>query len=97
MHYQLPPRSELLSTIILLNDNNNNNEMQDDDAHYRNLQSDGNEKFATLNQLFAQVSLKLPPAKVSKSGLDLTITNLICRNLSVRDILLTHTVQSSTS
>eukprot|EP00584_Thalassiosira_punctigera_P024525 CAMPEP_0172548162 /NCGR_PEP_ID=MMETSP1067-20121228/17531_1 /TAXON_ID=265564 ORGANISM="Thalassiosira punctigera, Strain Tpunct2005C2" /NCGR_SAMPLE_ID=MMETSP1067 /ASSEMBLY_ACC=CAM_ASM_000444 /LENGTH=1499 /DNA_ID=CAMNT_0013335357 /DNA_START=220 /DNA_END=4719 /DNA_ORIENTATION=- len=62
--------------------------------HRRNLQAS---EFSSLNQIFDQVSIKLPNAKVSHSGLDLTITNIECRNLNVQDIRLSHDVESRAS
>ena len=85
----LPNRSDVISTLF---DYYLNYSSSDDNS--RKLQT---AKFASLNKLFAQVSLKLPDAKVTKSGLDLTITQLVCRNLNIRDIVLAHSIQSDTS
>ena len=48
-------------------------------------------KLSTLNQIFNKITLSIPnPPTVSKSGLDLTITNLKCTNLNINDITLLH-------
>lgn len=53
--------------------------------------------FDALNEIFAKVSLDLPDATVSKSGLDITISELVCRDLNVGDIQIDHEIQSNTS
>lgn len=53
-------------------------------------------KLTTLNQIFSQITLQLPSTSVSKSGLDLTITNLKCTNLYIDDITLTHSIPPTT-
>eukprot|EP00581_Thalassiosira_minuscula_P006165 CAMPEP_0183743138 /NCGR_PEP_ID=MMETSP0737-20130205/65061_1 /TAXON_ID=385413 /ORGANISM="Thalassiosira miniscula, Strain CCMP1093" /LENGTH=2172 /DNA_ID=CAMNT_0025978745 /DNA_START=179 /DNA_END=6698 /DNA_ORIENTATION=+ len=63
--------------------------------HHRHLRAEN--KFASLNKVFSEISLKFPDANVEKSGIDLTITQLVCRNLNVRDIQLSHNADSSTS
>ncbi len=52
--------------------------------------------FDTLNEIFSEISLDLPDATVSKSGLDVTITELVCRDLNVGDIQIDHEIQSNT-
>ena len=54
------------------------------------------ETFDTLNEIFSEISLDLPDATVSKSGLDVTITELVCRDLNVGDIQIDHEIQSNT-
>ncbi|KAL7428836.1 hypothetical protein ACHAXM_001427 [Skeletonema potamos] len=55
------------------------------------------QKFDSLNEIFAQISLDLPDATVDKSGLEITITELVCRDLNVGDIQIEHEIQSITS
>ena len=51
----------------------------------------------TLYSAFGNISLRLPNAKVFCLALNLTITQLVCCNLDVRDIRLVHVVKRSTS
>eukprot|EP00581_Thalassiosira_minuscula_P013526 CAMPEP_0183722274 /NCGR_PEP_ID=MMETSP0737-20130205/14280_1 /TAXON_ID=385413 /ORGANISM="Thalassiosira miniscula, Strain CCMP1093" /LENGTH=336 /DNA_ID=CAMNT_0025952407 /DNA_START=172 /DNA_END=1178 /DNA_ORIENTATION=+ len=83
----LPSRSDIIS--ILLDHYHDGNS----DDERRNLQA----KFASLNKIFSRISLKLPNAEVSRSGLKIKITQLVCRNLNVRDIQVSHSAQSATS
>mmetsp|Transcript_2764 Transcript_2764/g.4053 ORF Transcript_2764/g.4053 Transcript_2764/m.4053 type:complete len:1455 (+) Transcript_2764:100-4464(+) len=53
--------------------------------------------FDALNEIFAEISLDLPDATVDRSGLEITITELVCRDLNVRDIQIDHEIQSPTS
>jgi len=53
--------------------------------------------FDSLNEIFAQISLDLPDATVDKSGLEITITELVCRDLNVGNIQIEHENQSTTS
>lgn len=55
------------------------------------------ETFDTLNEIFSEISLDLPDATVSKSGLDVSITELVCRDLNVGDIQIDHEIQSNTA
>lgn len=55
-------------------------------------------KFSSLNQILSQVTLKIPdPPTISQSGLDLTVTELTCRELAIGDITLSHTDVSDIS
>ena len=59
---------------------------------HRNLQQqqDSN-KFASLNEnVLSTIQVSLPDATVSRSGVDLTITQLVCYNLTVQDIQIQH-------
>ncbi|KAL3802096.1 LOW QUALITY PROTEIN: hypothetical protein HJC23_010852, partial [Cyclotella cryptica] len=47
----------------------------------RNLQA-----FSTLNSIFSKVTLVLPDSRISSNGLDLTITELMCSDLSIQDV-----------
>ena len=56
------------------------------------------EKFDALNEIFAEISLDLPDATVdNRSGLEITITEIVCRDLNVGDIQIDHEIQSPTS
>ncbi|KAL3817082.1 hypothetical protein ACHAXA_009913 [Cyclostephanos tholiformis] len=46
--------------------------------------------FSALNGLLSEVTLRLPDATVSESGLDLTISQLTCAHLRVGDVSLSH-------
>ena len=46
--------------------------------------------FSALNEIFSEISLRLPDATVSQSGLDLTISQLTCTDLRVEDVRLSH-------
>ena len=51
--------------------------------------------FEEFNRLFADASLLLPDADVSKSGLTLKIRKLVCKSISIDNMEFTHTVDSS--
>jgi hypothetical protein len=55
------------------------------------------EKFDALNEIFAEISLDLPDATVDRSGLDITITEILCHDLNVQDIQIDHEIQSPMS
>jgi len=58
---------------------------------HQQLPKDSRVKLSTLNQIFSKITIAIPnPPTVSKSGLDLTITNLKCTNLNIADITLLH-------
>ena len=52
--------------------------------------------FSALNTIFSQITLKLPDTQVSRSGLDITITELTCNQLKIQDIQLSHALVSDT-
>ena len=52
--------------------------------------------FAAFNSLLSSVTLKLPDARVSQSGLELTLTELECDGVSLQSIAIDHAVRSST-
>ncbi|KAL9181701.1 hypothetical protein ACHAXT_012044 [Thalassiosira profunda] len=81
---RLPTRSDVLSTLL-----------RHRQRHHR-LQEEETDKFASLNEVLSSVVLNLPDAQVSEAGLDLTITNISCRDITVQDIEVTHTIQSDT-
>lgn len=51
--------------------------------------------FAEFNRLFADATLALPDADVSRSGLTLRIRNLICQEISVDNMHFNHTRDSA--
>jgi hypothetical protein len=53
--------------------------------------------FATLNQLLSQITLKLPDATVNSNGLEISISQLTCRNLSINNLTINHNIMSSTN
>lgn len=53
-------------------------------------EGEGEGGFSTLNSLLSEISLRLPDAIVSSSGLDLTISQLTCDALRVDDARLSH-------
>ena len=53
--------------------------------------------FATLNNIFNEITLVLPDSNISSNGLDLTITELTCSNINVQDIQVGHTSLSDTT
>ena len=68
-------------------------------THVRNLQQqnnsntddDSSSKFASLNEnVLSTIQLSLPDATVTRSGVDLTITQLVCYNLIVQDVQIEH-------
>ncbi|KAL7538989.1 hypothetical protein ACHAXR_008950 [Thalassiosira sp. AJA248-18] len=82
-------RTNILSALMLHNHD-----------HQRNLQQKQQEeeldKFSALNEIFSTIELQLPDAPVSRSGLDLTITELVCRDLNVQGIQISHDIVSNT-
>ena len=52
--------------------------------------------FDAFNDLLGSITLRLPDASVSQNGLDLTITELSCRDVSLRSVQIRHTFGSST-
>ena len=86
---QLPSRSDIMSALLLHHHNNH---------HHRNLPEQETDKFDPLNEILSIMTLKLPnPPTVSQSGADLTITEIVCRELNVDDIQLSHSVPSNTT
>ncbi|KAL7552892.1 hypothetical protein ACHAWF_016142 [Thalassiosira exigua] len=78
---QIPSRSDALSALLR--------------HHHRNLQKQqDSDTFSTLNSMLSTLTLKLPDAKVSRSGLDLTITQIECGDLGVSDVQISHAVTS---
>lgn len=53
--------------------------------------------FAALNQLLSQITLKLPDATVNSNGLEISISQLTCRNLSINNLTINHKIMSSTN
>jgi hypothetical protein len=78
---QIASNSNLISPLLSSKDNQN-----------RNLQA-----FSTLNSIFSEVTLVLPDSSLSSNGLDLTISELTCSDLSVQDIQLGHNSLSDTT
>lgn len=64
-----------------------------DDDGRRRLSSN----FAALNQLLSQITLKLPDATVNSNGLEISISQLTCRNLSINNLTINHKIISSTN
>jgi len=83
---QLPTRSDVIAALIHQHDNN----------YSRNLQQEQNgtaNKFSSLNEVLYTIELKLPDAETS----GLTITEIVCRELNVDDIQLTHSIPTNTT
>lgn len=53
--------------------------------------------FAALNQLLSQITLQLPDATVNSNGLEISISQLTCRNLSINNLQIHHKIISSTN
>jgi hypothetical protein len=53
--------------------------------------------FAALNQLLSQITLQLPDATVNSNGLEISISQLTCRNLSINNLQINHKIMSSTN
>ena len=80
--FSMPSKSTILSTLL------QSRALQDQLL----LDKEERVQLSTINQIFNQITLQLPDSTVSKSGLDLTITDLKCRNLNINDITLTHII-----
>ena len=65
-----------------------------DDDGRRRLSSSN---LAALNQLLSQITLKLPDATVNSNGLEISISQLTCRNLSINNLTINHNIISSTN
>ena len=80
--FSMPSKSTILSTLL------QSRALQDQLL----LDKEERVQLSTINQILNQITLQLPDSTVSKSGLDLTITDLKCRNLNINDITLTHII-----
>ena len=94
--FEVPNLSELKSalynhlvTATTLQEGGNND--HDNHVHHRKLTT-----FTAFNNLLSQVRLNLPDAAISTNGLDLTISQLTCSNLSIQTININHTPLSNT-